>query len=272
MPPDSTPVSNLFSLSGKTAFIRGAAGHLGTAISTAVALAGAQVFLNGRNADRLESVQSEINAKGGKAEVVAFDITDAAAVEAALARIENEAGRLDVIVNNAYSGRTGSLQSAGDADYADAYRMAVTAPAMLLKAATPLLERSSSPVSMASVINVASMYGWVSPDPAIYGDSGHNSPPHYGAAKGGLLQFTRYAAVHLAEKNIRVNAISPGAFPKPKVQETMPELWARLNDKQPLKRIGRPEELQGVVLFLASNASSYVTGVNIPVDGGWTAW
>lgn len=272
MSTDSATVSSLFSLSGKVAFISGAGGHLGAAMSTALALAGARVFLNGRNLERLDAVKDRITSGGGKADVAAFDLTDAPAMEAALRRIEDEAGRLDVIVNNAYSGRTGSLQSAEEADYAGAYRMAVTAPAMLLKTATPLLERSSSPHSMASVINVASMYGWVSPDPSIYGDSGHNSPPHYGAAKGALLQFTRYAAVHLAARNIRVNAISPGAFPKPKVQDSMPELWSRLNDKQPLKRVGRPEEIQGAILFLASNASSYVTGANIPVDGGWTAW
>lgn len=265
-------LSNLFSLEGKVALVTGAGGHLGSAMASVLAAAGAHVYLNGRSREKLQALHDRLGDAGARASIAAFDILDTAAMEDAVARIEREQGSLNILVNNAYSGRTGTLESATGEDYAGAFAAAVAAPAMLLRAATPLLAASATPDDMASVINVASMYGMVSPDPSIYGDSGHNSPPHYGAAKGGLLQFTRYAAVHLAAKNIRVNAISPGAFPKQRVQTDMPDLWKTLNSKQPMRRTGRPDELQGVALFLASRASSYVTGVNIPVDGGWTAW
>jgi NAD(P)-dependent dehydrogenase (short-subunit alcohol dehydrogenase family) len=124
----------------------------------------------------------------------------------------------------------------------------------------------------ASVVNIASMYGSVSPDPSIYGTSGANNPPSYGAAKAGLIQFTKYAACHLAAEGIRVNCISPGPFPAKRYLDQDPEFKGRLQKKVPMGRTGDPQELQGPLLFLASDASSYVTGINLPVDGGWTAW
>jgi NAD(P)-dependent dehydrogenase (short-subunit alcohol dehydrogenase family) len=124
----------------------------------------------------------------------------------------------------------------------------------------------------ASVINIASMYGTVSPDPAIYGDSGLNSPPAYGPAKAALIQLTRYMACHWGTQNIRVNAIAPGPFPRDEFQRSQPAFTERLAAKTPLKRIGRAEEIGGAVTFLASDAASYITGAVLPVDGGWTAW
>jgi NAD(P)-dependent dehydrogenase (short-subunit alcohol dehydrogenase family) len=116
------------------------------------------------------------------------------------------------------------------------------------------------------------MYGHVSPDPRLYGESGLNSAPWYGAAKGGLIQLTRYLACHLAPERIRVNAISPGPFPRTEISAGKSDFIQRLEQKVPMGRIGMPEEIAGPLLFLASDASSYVTGINLPVDGGWTAW
>jgi NAD(P)-dependent dehydrogenase (short-subunit alcohol dehydrogenase family) len=116
------------------------------------------------------------------------------------------------------------------------------------------------------------MYGSVSPDPSIYGGSGANSPPYYGAAKAGLIQLTRYLAVHLAHLRIRVNCISPGPFPAPRYLESDADFHEKLKARTPMGRTGDPDELRGPVLFLASGASSYVTGINLAVDGGWTAW
>jgi gluconate 5-dehydrogenase len=116
------------------------------------------------------------------------------------------------------------------------------------------------------------MYGSVSPQPEVYRDAPQfHNPPAYGAAKAALLQLTRYSACHLAAHGIRVNSVSPGPFPAPAVQANeafVEELTARV----PLGRIGQPGELVGAVVFLLSDAASYVTGANLPVDGGWTAW
>jgi gluconate 5-dehydrogenase len=114
------------------------------------------------------------------------------------------------------------------------------------------------------------MYGMVAPDFTVYDDfPDFLNPPHYGAAKAGIIQMTKYFASYLAPYGILVNAVSPGAFPSADVQKHTGFI-AALGKKNPLKRIGQPDELKGVFVFLASNASTYVTGQNIAVDGGWT--
>ena len=115
------------------------------------------------------------------------------------------------------------------------------------------------------------MYGKVSPDPSIYEESGFNSLPSYGAGKAAIIQYTKFLACHLAKKRIRVNSVSPGPFPQEDVQKNV-EFINRLKKKIPMGRIGLPDELKGIMIFLASDASSYITGENILVDGGWTAW
>jgi NAD(P)-dependent dehydrogenase (short-subunit alcohol dehydrogenase family) len=267
-----TPTGGLFRLDGRVAFVSGAAGHLGRAIVSALAQAGAHVVLNGRREEGLAAVRDSLAAEGLSASVLAFDVRDTEAVERGFAALGEAHGRLDVLVNNAYSGPTGTLETATPDDFQLAYDVAVTGAFRCFTAAHGLLREAAGRAGQASVINVASMYGWVSPDPRIYGTSGMNSPPFYGAAKGGLLQLTRYMAVHAAADGIRVNAVSPGPFPSARVQDADPSFHEALRAKVPLGRVGWPEELKGPVLFLASDASTYVTGINLPVDGGWTAW
>ena len=115
------------------------------------------------------------------------------------------------------------------------------------------------------------MYGMVSPDPNIYSSEKVASSPQYGAAKAALIHHTKYLAVHLAKHNIRVNSISPGPFPNTNILRDK-KFLNKLKEKTPLKRVGKAEELVSTVLYLASKSSSFTTGVNIPVDGGWTAW
>ena len=151
--------------------------------------------------------------------------------------------------------------------FASAARLASGAAHDVTIAALPLLD-AAVPDGSPVVVNIASMYGSVSPDPRVYDTPAEQNPADYGAAKAGLLQYTRHAAVHLAPRGIRVNSISPGPFPS----AARDELVARLAARVPIGRIGTPEELHTALLFLASPASSYVTGADIPVDGGWTAW
>ena len=262
-----------FRLDGRVAFLSGAAGHLGQTMAKALACAGAHVVLNGRNQRALELLHKELKDAGTQASVACFDLTDERAMRREIAKIGEQHGRLDVLVNNASPSKPGTIETATAEDYEQLYRVNVVAAAGILQAAIPLLaEAAGKTAGGASVINVASMYGTVSPDPSIYGTSGANNPPYYGAAKAAMIQLTRYSACHLAPQRIRVNAISPGPFPIMKYMENDPEFHGRLKAKNPMHRTGDPEELQGPLLFLASDASSYVTGVNLAVDGGWTAW
>ena len=126
------------------------------------------------------------------------------------------------------------------------------------------------------IINITSMYGIVSPDfeNLYHGDNceKYTNPPHYGAAKAAMIQLTKYYAVLLGKYNIHVNAISPGPFPKEFIQKENPEFINRLKNKNPLRKIGKPEDLAGVIVLLSSPASDFMTGQTLQVDGGWTTW
>lgn len=263
----------MFRLDGRIAFLSGAAGHLGRSMAEALAGAGAHVILNGRRSEPLEVLAARLQSAGGRASTACFDVTEEASLRKEIARLGEQFGRLDVLVNNASAGRTGTIESATRQDFEQGYAVNVVAAFQLLQAALPFLkEAARHAAGGASVVNIASMYGSVSPDASIYGTSGADNPPYYGAAKGALIQITRYAACHLAADRIRVNSISPGPFPIGKYLEQDRGFQERLNAKTPMRRTGDPREMQGPLLFLASDASSYVTGINLPVDGGWTAW
>jgi NAD(P)-dependent dehydrogenase (short-subunit alcohol dehydrogenase family) len=260
-----TPMRDPFRLDGRVAFISGAAGHLGQAMTRALLNAGAHVVLNGRNSDRLAAFKAKLADEGhSRTSTACFDMGDTAALKAFFANVR----QLDILVNNAITVSMGTIEGSTADDFAKAYDSGVRAAFEAMRAAQELLRISTG----ASVINIASMYGTVSPDPAIYGDSGLNSPPAYGPAKAALIQLTRYMACHWGAENIRVNAVAPGPFPRDEFQRAHPAFVERLAAKAPLKRIGQAHEIGGAVTFLASDAASYVTGAVLPVDGGWTAW
>lgn len=261
-----------FHLNGRVAFLSGATGHLGRSMAKALAAAGAHVILNARKKEALETLAAELRKSGCDVSAACFDVTDEDAATKQIAHIREARGRLDVLVNNASAGRTGTIDSVTSEDFEQLYRVNVIAAFRLIQAALPLLKESAKLTSGSSVVNIASMYGSVSPDPSIYGTSGANNPPSYGAAKAAMIQLTRYTACHLAPNGIRVNCISPGPFPAARYLDADPAFHDKLKAKVPMHRIGEPRELCGPLLFLASDASSYVTGVNLAVDGGWTAW
>ena len=197
-----------------------------------------------------------------------LDIMNDVEVDKTVNYISKKYQKLDGIVNNAYSGSGESLEMLSREAIEKSFNMNVISPLLLIKKLLPLLEKAES----SSIVNMASMYGMVSPDPSIYGDSGCNNPSFYGAGKAGLIQLTKYLACHLPDKGIRVNSVSPGPFPPQEIIKKHPDFYQKLINKVPLKRIGDPNELIGIVQFLLSDSSSYITGANIPVDGGWTAW
>jgi NAD(P)-dependent dehydrogenase (short-subunit alcohol dehydrogenase family) len=260
---------NLFDLAGRIVLLTGSTGHLGQALARGLVRNGATVILNSRSVEKVAHQAVALDREGGSVESAAFDITDAAQRHACMEGIAQRHGRLDVLINNAYG-----VANPDDLEaFRGAYESAVVSAYALVREALNLLRCAAGRNGGgASVINVASMYGNVSPDLRIYRDAMAPNPPFYGSAKAGLLQLTRYLACQLGPDGVRVNAVSPGPFPSPDVQEADPTFIQRLGDKNPLGRIGCPEELVGPVVFLASEASSYVTGANLAVDGGWTAW
>ena len=261
----------LFSLKNKLALVTGASGHLGEDMTIALAEAGAHVLVNGRNEDSVQRVVNKIKTVGFSAESAVFDVTNHNQINSFFKdRLKDEA--LQVIVNNVHSGTSGNIEFSRTENYRTSYEVSVVASHSIFSVALPNLRKGVELMGDASVINIASMYGIVSPDLRIYNTQEEANPPFYGAAKAALIQWTKYAACEFGHEGIRVNSISPGPFPAKSVQRNNPEFLTKLEAKVPMNRIGQPNELKGPVLFLASQASSYVNGANLIVDGGWTAW
>ena len=259
-----TTLDDLFGLRGRVAVVTGATGRLGRVMAEALVAAGATTWLVGRDQGRLDALAKELPG----ARPLVCDVTSDADVTALGAALREAGGRVDVLVHNAHVGRGGSLRSATPADYLEAADLALGAFQRLLDATRDLLITAAADGSP-SVITVASMYGLVSPKPQLYDTPEAGNPPYYGAVKAGLVQLTRYAAVELGPAGVRVNSLTPGPFPGDGID---PGLLGRLSAQSPLGRVGDPAEIATAVLYLASPRSSYVTGTNVVVDGGWTAW
>ena len=258
-------------LSGRVALVTGASGWLGLPMAEGLAEAGAEVWLAARTAERLEEEVAGLRAAGHDVHALVMDITDPAQVRDGVDAIRTGSGRLDILVNNAHVGRTAGLDL--DDDFTRVAGQATTAAWRLIHHSLPLLEQAAAETGDASIINVSSMYGKVSPAHSVYPQAGiARSPLFYGAAKGGLDQMTRWLAVEFGPRRIRVNTLSPGPFPQRDLPERNPEFIALLAQRTPLGRIGRRDEVKGPLVFLASPAASYVTGSDLAVDGGWTAW
>jgi NAD(P)-dependent dehydrogenase (short-subunit alcohol dehydrogenase family) len=264
-------MSSTFDLSGLNIGLTGGGGHLGSAMALGLAKAGARVVITGRHPAPLEAVSARALAAkcAGTVVVAVADVSNAADTERVLDLIAGSTGQVDGWVNNAYAGAGGLLGNLSRADVETSIASALTD---VIMASEQVANRMKAQGVGGAIVNIASMYGMVSPQPATYEHfPAFHNPAAYGASKAGVLQFTRYAACHLAPYNIRVNAISPGPFPSDATLASdgfVDELARRV----PLGRIGEPADLVGPLVFLLSSASGFVTGHNLVVDGGWTAW
>ena len=264
----SPSVFKLLSLEGKTAFISGGAGLLGSEISFALAEAGAKVIIGSRNISNCRHRCEEINQKCGDnvATAIELDITDRKSISKAFKRFNNK-NHLDILVNCSGFGKKNSFETITENDWFEDINISLNAPFLMIKEAFPHLKKTKG-----NILNIASMYGHIAPDYRMYDGKKYTNPPSYGAAKAGLLQLTRYLASFLSPHGIRVNSISPGAFPYESTQKENPEFIKKLSSKNTLGRIGFPHEIKTASLLLVSEASSYINGENICIDGGWTIW
>lgn len=233
-------------------------------MARALAGAGAHVILNGRDDARLAAFEAQLRAEKCSVERAAFDVGDAARVR----DFFTSRPRLDILVNNAVSMQVKPFAQLAPEDFALTYASAVTAAFEAARAALPALKQAVAAAGDASIINIASMYGQVSPDARLYAEPGQQSPFHYGPAKAALLQLTRHLAGEFGPHGIRVNALVPGPFPA----RADAALGKQLAGRTMLGRLGQAREIAGPLLFLAAPASSFMTGSAVTVDGGWTAW
>ena len=274
--------SELFSVAGKTVVLTGASGFLGRTFADALLANGARVVALGRS-ERLISEAERWKAEfgAGSVSVQRVDMYDLAALSKTLDRITEEEPSIDVLVNNAHElgAGTGFNVPEGSLDGAtlDTWMRNLTGGIYWAALTTQKIGAKMKQQRAGSIINISTMYALVAPRPQLYQGTEFINPPGYSAAKAGLLSFTRYVASFWGLHGIRANAILPGPFSNTEdvgganaVQQDSPFL-ERLKGFTCMGRIGKPYELAGALLFLASDASSFMTGQSIVIDGGWTA-
>jgi NAD(P)-dependent dehydrogenase (short-subunit alcohol dehydrogenase family) len=276
----SLSAADLFSLKGKTVLLTGASGYLGRTFSRAVLENGARLIALGRS-DRLAEETAKWQGEFGGAQVShhQIDMYDLKALGALFDSIVKDESRLDVLINNAhelgpntgFNIEAGSLENASYDQWERHFLGGVYWPALAAQKVGPRMKAQKA----GSIINISTMYALVAPSPALYEGTALLNPPGYSASKAALLALTRYLASFWGAHGIRANAILPGPFSNVEdkgensVAQDDPFL-DRLRSRTSLGRIGRPHELVGCLIYLASDASSYVTGQALSVDGGWT--
>ncbi len=251
----------LFDLTGKVCVVTGGSGYLGSENVKILKDFGATVV----NADLImRETAADL--------FLECDIADTESFKSVFETVAQRYGKIDVLVSCAAfcagHGKDSNIEHMSDEIWTRGVDGTLNSTFRALREVIPYMKEHGG-----SIINYCSMYGLVSPDLRIYGkDNPQINPPNYGAAKAGVAQLTRYAAGALAKYNIRVNAVTPGPFPAAGKNDQNKEFNEKLASKTMLGRFGKSYEMAGAVLLLASDAASFMTGTNIVVDGGWTAW
>jgi sorbose reductase len=250
-------VLDLFDLHGKTALVTGASSGIGKKVALAYAEAGAEVAVAARHSDALEVLAGEIGAAGGKAVPVTCDVTQQDQVTTMIDRVTDELGGIDIVVCNAGIVSVVPMLDMSLEEFQRIQNTNVTGVFLTAQAAARAMVRQGRG---GSIITTASMSGHIINIPQQVG--------HYCTSKAAVIHLTKALAVEFAAHNIRVNSISPG-YILTELVEPLSEYHRLWEPKIPMGRIGRPEELTGLYLYLASAASSYMTGSDLVIDGGY---
>ncbi len=259
-------IHDLFDLTGRVALVTGGTGHLGSAMARALAEAGACVMLTSRDASRARDAAEALPRRGSARHYgIALDQLDPSSIERGFAEAMELAGQVDVLVNNSHEANSHDWTDVTAEEFT---RQLANATGYFLLARL-VRNHAVQRGAPASIILLGSMYGQVASYPDAYEGVCPASPVAYHALKGGIIHMTRHLAAYWARDRVRVNCLSPGPFPSDKAPQAMVQ---RLCAKLPMGRMGKPFEIKGAIVFLASDASSFMTGHNLTIDGGWTAW
>lgn len=253
-----------FSLKGKVALITGGAGLYGRQLVTALAEAGAKTFVAARSLDACEAVAAAHRERGLDVTALQYDQSDEASILALRDAILEKAGTIDILVNNAV------LRPMKNAfqDTAESFDLSMQVNATGLFLMTRAFGDVMAERGKGAIVNVGSIHGMIGPDETLYrGTEMSGWYPDYFFHKGGMINFTRFTASYYGPKGVRCNCVSPGGF----FNEQPGPFVERYNERTFLGRLANDEDLGGIIVFLASDASSYITAANIPVDGGYTA-
>jgi len=257
-------ILDTFSLKGKVTLLTGGAGLYGRQIVAALAEAGADTYLASRDVKALEAVAAQHRKLGRSVTALELDQGEEASVLALRDEIVKRAGRVDVLVNNAVLRPMKKAYQDAAATFAESMRVNATGLFVITRAIGDVMAEHGC----GAIINIGSIQGMIGPDPTIYrGTDMSGWYPDYFFHKGGMINFTRFVASYYGAKGVRCNCVSPGGF-----FANQPEPFVRqYSDRTFLGRMANESDLKGIIVFLASDASAYITGANIPVDGGYTA-
>lgn len=256
-----------FDLNNKVILLTGGYGYLGKSIAESLLFHKATLYVLGRSEEKFTAAFESTPVDKSKLHFVNCDITLSRSIESAFQQVFAKEGKIDVVINNAFYSKGQSPETMTDEEWNFGIDGTLNSVFRSIKAIIPFFKKTGR----GKIINVSSMYGVVAPQFEIYDDFPQFlNPPHYGAAKAGVLQLTKYYASYLGQYNIQVNAVTPGPFPSESVQQSEGFVQA-LAHKTSLNRIGKPEDLAGAFVFLAADTSNFITGQNIVVDGGWTS-
>ena len=259
----------MFDLTNKTILVAGGAGYLGSQLCEAILLHSGNICIADINVEKINSLKNSLTKKFPENKIFStkLDIKNENSIIECVNKTNEYFDNINGLVNATYGATSKSLEDLTAKEFNDANEINLTGSFLLSRHTINSMKESGS------IIMFASMYGIVSPKPTLYPEGINPNPIEYGAGKAGLIQLTKYLASYFGSKNIRVNAIAPGPFPDVKKNENYnQEFLDNLRDSTMLKRLGKSEEIAGPIVFLLSEASSYITGQVLKVDGGWTAW
>jgi NAD(P)-dependent dehydrogenase (short-subunit alcohol dehydrogenase family) len=251
-------MSELFSIRGKVALVTGGGSGIGWMIAEGYARAGAKVYIASRKKEELEARIAELGS-GGECAAIVADLSTEAGCNALGDELESREDRLDILVNNAGANWGAPYEEFPESAWDRVLDLNVKGVFQLTRRLTPMLERSASDEDPARVINIGSIDGLTAPALETYS---------YSASKAAVHHMTRVLAKKLAPKRITVNAVAPGPFQSRMMRVTLERAGDSINKMVPLGRIGSPEDMAGVAIYLASRAGAYVDATVIPVDGG----
>jgi len=258
-------VLDRFSLKGKVALVTGGAGLYGRQIVRALAEAGAETYVVSRHVEALERLAAQHRAEGLTVTALKYDQGDETSILALRDTILSQSGRCEILVNNAVARPMKDGYESGGDSFDESMHINATGLFLVTRAfGDAMAERGAG-----SIINIGSIMGMIGPDPTNYrGTTMHAWAPDYFFHKGGMVNFTRFVASYYGARGVRCNCLSPGGLRT----KDHPEPFVRqYSDRTFLGRFANDTDLMGAIVFLAGDASAYITGINLPVDGGYTA-